>query len=558
MVPSRKVIWVTALAVTTLWFALLGNRALYDPDEGRYAEIPREMIGGDWVIPHLNGLTYLEKPPLQYWITATMYRVFGVGEVTARLWTGISGWASMWLVFLVATRLWGLGCGLKALMLCAGSSLFVLLGHQLTLDMSLSFFLLAALASFVMAQANRGPEAPWRLWMLGCWAAMACAVLTKGLIGVLIPGATLVLYGSLQGDRDMFKRLNIRWGLPLFLGVAGPWFVLAAHANSQFFQFFFIREHFQRYLTPIEQRTEPWWFFIAVLIVGILPWIPLALHALWVHARRSVPRGEFDAARVLWVWSVFILVFFSLSDSKLIPYILPMVPALALLSVSPKVGGGRTGVTLGALLSLAAALGVAGYLSALWSHGAGRALALELRPTLIGTSVILLLAALGGFVAGLRQRVVAGQMLLCGGWLMASFSILVAAGGAERLFSARDIARAIRAEGAGAGVSADQGVGASTRGVFAPVFAVQAYDQSLAFYLRQPVILVDYQDEFALGLGEAPERGIATLKEFGLRWRELGDGFAVMSRTTYERLRVEGVPMRAIETFPHRVLVRRQ
>jgi len=119
-----------------------------------------------------------------------------------------------------------------------------------------------------------------------------------------------------------------------------------------------------------------------------------------------------------------------------------------------------------------------------------------------------------------------------------------------------------RAEGAGAGAGEVKGVSASTQGVFAPVFApvftVQAYDQSLAFYLRQPVILVDYQDEFALGLGEAPERGIATLQEFGRRWRELGDGFAVMSRTTYERLRVEGVPMRGIATFPHRVLVRRQ
>ena len=546
MVPSRKVIWVTVLLVVTgLWFALLGNRALYDPDEGRYAEIPREMLGGDWVIPHLNGLTYLEKPPLQYWITATLYRVFGVGEVTARLWTGISGWASMLLVFLVTARLWGTESGLKALMLCAGSTLFVLLGHQLTLDMSLSFFLLAALSCFLMAQADRGPEAPWRWWMLGCWAAMACAVLTKGLIGILIPGATLVLYGLLQGDRDMFKRLNARWGLPLFLVIAGPWFVLAARANSQFLNFFFIREHFQRYLTPIEQRTEPWWFFVAVLIVAILPWITLALRALWVHGVRRVPRGQFDAARVLWVWSVFILVFFSLSDSKLIPYILPMIPALAMLCASPQLSAGRTDLKLGALLSVAAALGVAGYAGALWSHGDARALAMELRPTLIATSLVLALAALGGAVAGLRHRVLTGLGVLCAGWLLASFSILVAACGAERFFSAKDIAVAIRAEGL-PGVA------------LAPVFAVQAYDQSLPFYLNQPVILVDYQDEFALGLVQAPEKGIADLQEFGRRWRELQDGFAVMSRPTFDRLMAQGVPMRRIVAFPHRVLVRRR
>ena len=143
MVYSRSNLRLIAAAsvFTILWFALLAGRALYDPDEGRYAEIPREMLhDGDWVTPHLNGFVYLEKPPLQYWITAASLRVFGENEWAARLWTGIAGYLSLVSVFALARRLWDFKAALAASLFCCGSILFVLLGHQLTLDMSLTFF----------------------------------------------------------------------------------------------------------------------------------------------------------------------------------------------------------------------------------------------------------------------------------------------------------------------------------------------------------------------------------------------------------------------------------
>src|ERR1700685_2506204 len=227
-----------ALCFTVLWFALLAGRPLYEPDEGRYAEIPREMLsGGDWVIPHLNALAYLENPPLQYWLTALAYRGFGANEFTARLCSGLAGYLSLATVFFLGMRLWGFDAGLRASLYLAASALFVLLGHQHTLDMSLSFFLLASLGCFLMAQARRDSPSPWRGWMLGCWAAMALAVLTKGLIGVLIPAATLCAYVIWQRDWPLLRRLNLRWGLPLFAAIAVPWFVLAARANPQFLRF---------------------------------------------------------------------------------------------------------------------------------------------------------------------------------------------------------------------------------------------------------------------------------------------------------------------------------
>src|SRR6202167_5040519 len=237
MVGLRKswMFGVAALLAAVLWFALLAQRPLFDPDEGRYAEIPREMMlsGGDWVIPHLNGIVYLEKPPLQYWLTALAFRAFGENEFAARLCTGLAGYLSLAAVFFLGRTLWGFDAGVRAALFSAASTLFVLLGHQLTLDMLLSFWLTAALGCFLMAQARREGTGHRRLWMLGCWAAMALALLTKGLIGVLIPAAALGAYVLWQRDWRLLRRLNLRWGVPLFAAIAAPWFVLGARAHGQ-------------------------------------------------------------------------------------------------------------------------------------------------------------------------------------------------------------------------------------------------------------------------------------------------------------------------------------
>src|ERR1700684_2219380 len=135
---SNRYLALAGVLFTVLWFALLVGRPLYDPDEGRYAEIPREMLSsGEWLIPHLNGLAYLEKPPLQYWLSALAFAAFGQSEAVARLWPGVFGFLSLGLVYAIARRLWGTEAALRALIFTAGSILFVLLGHQLTLDMSL-------------------------------------------------------------------------------------------------------------------------------------------------------------------------------------------------------------------------------------------------------------------------------------------------------------------------------------------------------------------------------------------------------------------------------------
>jgi 4-amino-4-deoxy-L-arabinose transferase-like glycosyltransferase len=549
MVPARQNRWwiLAAGAFTVLWFAMLFGRPLYDPDEGRYAEIPREMLaGGDWIIPHLNGFIYLEKPPLQYWMTALSFACCGETEGSARLYTGLCGYLTLLLVFLMGRRVWGFEAGIKALLLTVGSILFVLLGHQLTLDMALCFYLVCSLAGFVYAQTPRHESRPeprpepraGGAAMLGCWAAMALAVLTKGLIGVLIPGFTLLVYVLWQRDTAVLRRLNLRWGIPLFLALAVPWFVLAAGRNAQFLQFFFIREHFQRFLTPIEQRSEPWWFFAPVLIVAVLPWLSRAAQALVGGWRAAAPRGQFDPRRVFWIWSVFVLVFFSLSDAKLIPYILPAIPTLALLCAAPRAAGRFDHLLAGAVLSFAFALGTAAYASAIWSSASGRALAVELRPALLGTSTALGLGALTTAILARRGRRLAALACLCSAWFAAAVTITLGAISVEQFFSAKDIAAALA------------GVAPKT-----PIYTVQTYAQSLPFYLGRDVTLVDYRDEFAFGQGQNSGSSLAGIEAFSRQWLELTDGFAIMPVGTRDRLTAARLPLRELARFPNRIVL---
>ena len=218
---ARWLYWGLAGLLSLVWLATLASRPLFNPDEGRYAEIPREMLsGGDWVIPHLNGLDYIEKPPLQYWATAVTYRLLGVSEFSARLYTALTALAAVAVIGFLGKRLWGNGAGWRAAAVLSGMFMFVVLGQLMTLDMSLTFWMTASLAGFLLAQ--RAPSAE-RGWMLFAWLAAALGVLTKGLVAAAIPTAVLVIYSLWMRDFSPWRKLHLRWGLPLFFAITVPW-----------------------------------------------------------------------------------------------------------------------------------------------------------------------------------------------------------------------------------------------------------------------------------------------------------------------------------------------
>ncbi|HXJ09553.1 MAG TPA: glycosyltransferase family 39 protein, partial [Burkholderiales bacterium] len=295
----------------------LGLRPLYKADESRYAEIPREMVAsGDWVTPRLNGLKYFEKPPLQYWATAAFFSAFGEHDWAARLWSALAAIGGVLLVFVSGRRLFSSEAGVLGALVLAGCPLYVLLAQINTLDMALSFFLAAAIFAFALG----------RYYLF--WAACALAALSKGLIGIVLPAGAIGLYILAKWDWSLLRRMKIFSGSVIFLLIAAPWFILVSMRNGEFAHFFFIQEHFQRFTTKMHGRYQPMWFFIPILLAGLAPWL-LPFFASMRNLFRK--QQGFDPGLFLVLWCIVVFVFFSISDSKLPSYILPMFPALALL-----------------------------------------------------------------------------------------------------------------------------------------------------------------------------------------------------------------------------------
>jgi 4-amino-4-deoxy-L-arabinose transferase-like glycosyltransferase len=327
-----------AVLAVLLFFGGLGSYPLLEPDEGRYAEIPREMlVRGDFVTPHLNGVLYFEKPPLYYWLNAAALRLIGDPDLACRLFGALFGLAGVGLAWRLGRSIGdshfshGSRVGLTAAIVLGSSPLWVALSRANIIDMTLTFFLSATLTCFWLAQEReRGAPGERALWY-GVFAGAALATLTKGLIGFVIPGAVIFFY--LLFTRRWRLLLRVPWigGVALFLGIALPWHVLAAQRNPDFLRFYFIHEHFQRYATPEAQRQAPFWFFAAILALGLLPWSGVLPAAARLFRRQPDRPRDRSGLIFLACWAGFVFLFFSASQSKLVPYILPAIPPLAVL-----------------------------------------------------------------------------------------------------------------------------------------------------------------------------------------------------------------------------------
>jgi len=530
-----------AVLLVVVWLATLANRPLFNPDEGRYAEIPREMLsGGDWVIPHLNGLDYIEKPPLQYWATAWMYRFFGVSEFSARLYTALTALGTVALVGLLGTRIWGRETGWRAAAVLSGMIMVIVLGQLITLDMSLTFYMTASLTGFLLAQ--RPGEAGLK-WMLMAWIGAALGVLTKGLVAAAIPAAVLIIYSLCRRDVAPWLRLRWSWGLPLFLAIAVPWHWLAALRLGDFLQFFFVHEHFARYLTPIADRQEPWWFFGMVFLIGTIPWTMPALRVLVGGWRDRALNAQFSPAFFLWLWVLFVCVFFSLSDSKLMPYILPAMPALAVLIAALPIATLKRDFLITSILTaiVGLALGIASfYLPVLVPASANGPYFLLLAKPLREVAALLLVSGVYVLIQGARDATRAGVFLGVG-WCLAGLLLMRTATLLAPIYSGIDLAKALPAADGDA-----------------PLYSVRTYDQSLTFYLQRTVMLVGYRGELDYGLRKAPSGEIADVDEFLRLWDSQTRGYAVMDKRTFNNFKERGVPMRTVGQNVGQVMVARQ
>jgi 4-amino-4-deoxy-L-arabinose transferase-like glycosyltransferase len=538
-----RVVTLLLFLFCLVWFCNLGYRSLVRPDEGRYAEIAREMaVTGDWTTPRLNGIKYFEKPPLQYWMTAAAYKAFGEHEWTARLWTALTGFAGVLMVGFAGARLFGRRAGFYSAIVLASSVLYAAIGHINTLDMGVTFCLTLGLLGFLLAQSGDGRTRETRLWMLLAWTAMGFGFLSKGLIGLALPAAAMVAYALVHRDMSFLKRLEPFAGIAIMLVIGLPWIIAVSIANPEFPHFFFIHEHFQRFLTQAHHRTAPWWFFVPILIAGMLPWTTMLGPALIAAWKGDAGGRSFKPRRFLLLYAAVIFLFFSVSQSKLPSYILPIFPALALL-----VGEWLTRIrsrTLTWLILPIVVLALAGAVASPFvanynSEKVPAALYGMFSEWVLAGALTLFAAACLAMFFAWRERIEAAVVALGAGGLLLIQLIMTGHETLSPSFSTSHLAGTIRPL-----LDADT-----------PFYSVRTYEQTLPFYIKRTVTLVDYDDEFDFGLHQEPELQIPTLEKFEARWRNDRKALAIMGPDIYRELAGRGLPMRLLAEDARRVIV---
>jgi 4-amino-4-deoxy-L-arabinose transferase-like glycosyltransferase len=346
---------LTCASLTLLLYLVgLGRPPLWEPDEGRYAEIAREMVvGHDYITPRNNFVRYFEKPPLVYWVTAASLRVFGCNEFAVRVQAAVASVGQVAITGALAEGMFGATAGLMAVLALALSPLFFAFARFATPDPALAFFLTAAMACFYKgAQSTDLPGGIDGRWMLGAAAMLALGTLTKGPVALLLGAAIAMLWLAFEGRSH--DALEIPWlkCIALYLGLTLPWFIVVTRRNPGFLQFFIIHEHFERFIESTEHSWGPW-FYVPITIAGTWPWFYFAPFALsnsaalfpltfWPFGRRALAPAVASidseneparsALRFLLIWFAVIFFFFSIPRSKLGEYILPGLPPIGILA----------------------------------------------------------------------------------------------------------------------------------------------------------------------------------------------------------------------------------
>ncbi len=507
---------------------MLGSRPLSVPDEGRYVEIPREMAtSGDYVTPRLDGVKYFEKPVLFYWLESFSIKLFGLKEFTLRLWPALFALFGCLAVYGAGRRLYGRLTGLISAVVLATNILYYSLSRAIILDMPVAVLLSAALFSFLIGN-HEPPGLKRRLYLWGFYALAALAVLTKGLIGILIPCLIIGAWLLLLREWRMLRQLYLPTGLILFVLIAAPWHVLAAAANSQFLNFYFIHEHFLRYLTKIHGRYQPAWFFIPILLVGLFPWSAFLVQSVVFSAPRSwQERHKHRDALFLFLWAGLVFIFFSVSDSKLVPYILPVFPPLALVigrylaAVWENPGLPGIGV---AFTFLAVIMFAAGLVSIALPHVRHSAEIEQLGqvPVILGT----MLATIGAatWMANKRRGVRLSLPILISGIVIFLSAVNASATRAD-LRSIKPLALELKRIAAPNDEIATYGT----------------YYQDLPVYLERRVTIVGWKGELEFGSTIEDTSGwLIDSVVFWKRWTGPGRVYMLTSRATFDDLRKRG------------------
>lgn len=481
MTTSQARFWLSVaagLAVLGLGFDL-GGYSLLDPDEGRNAEVAREMAAtNDYVLPRLNTLPYLDKPVLYFAAGAAVMEILGPTATAARLPSLVFTLGTLVLVAWYGTRRFGREAGIVAATATAASPFTLAYARTVIFDSALTFFVVLALIGFqeaidteAEAAAERtSPERGWRWVALG-WSAMALGVLTKGPIALALPVMVAIPYAAL---RRAWRVLADPTALLLFVALLLPWLFAVSAEIPEFLEYAIVTETALRLTTGALQRSEPFWYFLPMLPAATLPWsvVVIAGSATWM---RLGPEGRHDPRIIfLALWILVPLAFFTLSQSKRPQYLLPLVPAVGLLvgaiwkARHDRLAGARAAAAFFGVLGVFLLLGHPTIPAIV---DASPAVSATIAPTAVRLGGICLVAAVAGWVSYARRGIALTTLCLpvvaipfVSGPLMSEIA---------RARSAREIALAIERAATPA----------------TEVIAIRVFPPSLPFYLRQTITL---------------------------------------------------------------------
>ena len=322
--------WIAAVAVSGLMLLWrLGGYPLVQPDEGRNAEIAREMeVSGSWLIPTLNGIPYLDKPALYFKSVGLSMDLLGNSEWAARLPSALFGLATLGLVFAICKREYTTARAATAVIIVATSPLYVMYSRLVIFDMALTFFVTAAVLAGFCAEMFPG-FVRWR-WHAAGAAAAGLGTLVKGPVGFVEPTLVLIVFFLLERRRDALRRLFAPLNLLIFSAIVLPWFVGVTYRFPDFPYYGVVQESILRYMTDEFNRNQPVYFYPVVLVAGFFPWSLLLLDSLSRAWRAYTRLASLERISLLWI--AVIVVFFSLSHSKLPGYLLVVVAPVALLA----------------------------------------------------------------------------------------------------------------------------------------------------------------------------------------------------------------------------------
>lgn len=311
-------VFVAVISMIILFFNL-GAIPLLDPDEPVYAQTPVEMLSHqEFISPRIYGEYWYDKPPMYYWLVAASYKLFGVSDFAARFPSALLAVACVLAVLYFGKRMLNERAGIISALVLATSIEFVYLGKAAVTDITLTFFLTVSMLSFINKK-----------YVL-FYACAGLAVLTKGPIGLFFPGVVAFMFLFVTGNLSEIKRMRLPSGILIFSIIAVPWYAVMYHLHGSAFIDTFLGFHnVTRFTSPEHPTGVLWYYYVPVLILGFFPWTALLLQAAYHSFMHG--REKFRKLIFLHVWAAVVFVFFSVAQTKLVSYILPMYPALALL-----------------------------------------------------------------------------------------------------------------------------------------------------------------------------------------------------------------------------------